>query len=211
MAIAALAVAVDSGRFRLSRSAGGRRGAASAACRSPLRLLSWPPDAHPAARSALVLAAALRRRAGSAGGAARQAQAYPQWQFSRGSARCNQCHYAPGGGGLINSYGRDADGELSSFGGEGEFLHGAVQLPAWLALGGDLRGGFVDQDVQDPDGNAVAVFPMQADLAARVALPLGLSVSGILGLRGQFGIRSARAVSELPAHLDSRLISREHY
>src|SRR5690349_11680835 len=46
------------------------------------------------------------------------ARAYPQWQLSSGAVRCNQCHYAPAGGGLINSYARDAVGdELSTFGG----------------------------------------------------------------------------------------------
>src|SRR4029453_2911043 len=73
-----------------------------------------------------------------------RAQAYPMWQLSTGAARCNQCHYAPGGGGLLTSYGRDAVGEdLSTFGGDGAFLHGAVTLPGWLAIGGDLRGAFV--------------------------------------------------------------------
>jgi hypothetical protein len=145
-------------------------------------------------------------------GHARPAHAYPQWQLSTGAARCNQCHYAPGGGGLINSYGRDAAGELSTFGGNGGFLHGALTLPTWLALGGDLRGGFVDQDVQDPNGNQVAVFPMQADLAARVALPSGFSLSGIIGLRDQ--IRDPDLL--VPAQnfqpvSTSQLISREHY
>ena len=58
------------------------------------------------------------------------AHAYPQWQLSTGAARCNECHYAPGGGGLINGYGRDAIGsELSTIPGDGNFLHGAVTPP----------------------------------------------------------------------------------
>ncbi len=144
-------------------------------------------------------------------GRARVAHAYPQWQLSTGNARCNQCHYAPAGGGLINSWGRDADGDLSTFGGNGAFLHGAVQLPAWLAIGGDFRGGFVDQDVQDPAGNTVAVFPMQADLAGRVALPLGFSVSGVVGLRGQ--VRDPDLLvpyQNFHPISTSQLISREH-
>ena len=143
----------------------------------------------------------------------RPAHAYPQWQLSTGAVRCNQCHYAPAGGGLINSYGRDAVGdELSSFGGNGAFLHGAVSLPIWLALGVDLRGAFVDQDVQDPGGPTVAVFPMQADVTARVALPAGFSVEGVLGLRGQ-----VRDPDQLVPYQNfqpvstSELISREHY
>src|SRR5258708_16116681 len=93
-----------------------------------------------------------------------RAEAFPQWQLSTGNTHCNQCHYAPAGGGLINNYGRDAAGEdLSTFGGDGAFLHGAVPLPSWLALGGDLRGAFAGQDVQDPSGPTYAFFPMQAD------------------------------------------------
>jgi hypothetical protein len=141
------------------------------------------------------------------------ARAYPQFQLSTGTTRCNQCHYAPAGGGLLNSYGRDADGEqLSTFGGNGAFAHGAVRLPAWLALGVDLRGAFVDSDVQDPAGPTVAVFPMQADLSARVALPKGFSVSAVGGFRGQVRdpdllvpIQNFQPVST------SELISREHY
>lgn len=143
----------------------------------------------------------------------RPARAYPQWQLSTGAVRCNQCHYAPAGGGPINSYGRDAVGEeLSSFGGNGAFLHGAVSLPSWLALGGDFSGAFVDQDVQDPAGPTVAVFPMQADVSARVALPAGFSIEGVLGFRGQVRdpdllvpIQNFQPVST------SQLISREHY
>jgi len=142
----------------------------------------------------------------------RVAQAYPQWQLSTGAARCNQCHYAPAGGGLINSYGRDQDGELSTFGGDGGFLHGSVDLPTWLALGGDFRAGFVDQDVQDLNGNTVAVFPMQADLTARIALPLGFSVLGVLGFRDQ--VRNPDVLipeQNFQPVSTSQLVSREHY
>ena len=141
------------------------------------------------------------------------AEAYPQWQLSTGASRCNQCHYAPAGGGLLTSYGRDAVGEeLSTFGGNGELLHGAVRLPAWLALGGDFRGGFVDNDVQDPNGPTVAVFPMQADLSARVGLPAGFSVVGTGGLRGQ--VRDPNLLVPIQNYQPvstSQLISREHY
>ena len=141
------------------------------------------------------------------------ARAYPQWQLSTGATRCNQCHFAPSGGGPINSYGRDAVGEqLSTYGGNGAFLHGAVSLPPWLALGGDLRGAFVANDVQDPGGAQVAVFPMQADLSARVALPAGFSIEAIGGLRGQ--VRSPDQVVPLQNYQPvstSQLVSREHY
>jgi hypothetical protein len=141
------------------------------------------------------------------------ARAYPQWQLSTGATRCNQCHFAPAGGGPINSYGRDAVGEqLSTFGGNGAFLHGAVSLPTWLALGGDFRGAFVDNDVQDPGGAQIAVFPMQADLSARVALPAGFSIEAIGGLRGQ--VRNPDQMVPLQNYQPvstSQLVSREHY
>jgi hypothetical protein len=141
------------------------------------------------------------------------AWAYPQWQLSTGAVRCNQCHFSPSGGGLINDYGRDAVGDqLSTFGGNGAFLHGAVGLPGWLALGGDFRGAFVVNDVQDPGGPQVAAFPMQADLEARVALPAGFSVEAVGGLRGQ--VRNPNEVVPLQNYQPvstSQLVSREHY
>src|SRR4051812_19187490 len=89
------------------------------------------------------------------------AEAYPQWQFSSGTSRCNQCHFNPAGGGLINTFGRDAAGEeLSTWKGNGGFLHGAVDLPNWLALGADLRGAFLRHDAGNPDGPTNAIFPM---------------------------------------------------
>ncbi|HLK88997.1 MAG TPA: hypothetical protein VKZ18_03830 [Polyangia bacterium] len=143
----------------------------------------------------------------------RPARAYPQWQLSTGAVRCNQCHYAPAGGGLINNYGRDAVGEdLSTFGGDGAFLHGAATLPSWLALGADLRGAFVDQSVQDPNGPTIAVFPMQADATARLALPAGFSLEGVVGLRGQ--VRDPDVlipIQDFQPVSTSQLISREHY
>jgi hypothetical protein len=142
-----------------------------------------------------------------------RALAFPQWQLSSGSTRCNQCHYAPAGGGLVNSFGRDAAGEqLATFGGNGELLHGAVALPTWLSLGGDLRGAFVDQDVQDPAGPTVAAFPMQADLDTRVGLGAGLSLSGTVGFRGQVRDPDVLVPRQNYQPIStSRLISREHY
>src|SRR3954469_16601478 len=114
-----------------------------------------------------------------------RALAYPQWQFSSGAARCNQCHFAPGGGGLPNGYGRMENGdELSTFEGNGMLLHGKAHVPGWLAVGADLRGAIVSNDVQDPSGPTLAAFPMQADAEARVAIG-PVSVYATLGLRGQ--------------------------
>jgi len=141
------------------------------------------------------------------------AGAYPQWQFTSGATRCNQCHYDPAGGGLITSYGRDADGDdLSTFNGNGAFLHGAVQLPARLSLGGDFRGATVANDVQDPGGATYAIFPMQADLYGRVILGPALSLSATGGFRGQVRNPGDPVPTQNYQPIDSsRLISREHY
>jgi hypothetical protein len=142
----------------------------------------------------------------------RQAQAYPQWQLSSGSVRCTQCHFAPGGGGLVTQYGRDAIGdEESTFGGNGSLFYGAGHLPSWLAFGGDLRGAYVAQAVQDPSGTSQAVFPMQADLEARIAV-YDFSIYATGGVRGQ--VRSNLDLvpdQNYQPISTSRLISREHY
>ncbi|HVZ71339.1 MAG TPA: hypothetical protein VHJ20_03105 [Polyangia bacterium] len=145
-------------------------------------------------------------------GGARGAHAYPQWQFSSGTSRCDQCHFAPAGGGLINSYGRDAAGEdLATFGGNGAFLHGATTLPAWLALGGDLRGALVSEDDGDIDGTQTAVFPMQADAEARLSFGL-VSVYGVAGLRGQERDSAEPIPLQNYQPVDtSRFVSREHW
>jgi hypothetical protein len=142
------------------------------------------------------------------------AHAYPQWQFASGTTRCGNCHFSPTGGGLLSSYGRDEAGEeLSTFHGDGELLHGIGRaLPSWLSLGGDLRGAFVVNDVQDPSGASVAVFPMQAELGARIGLPAGLSISATVGMRGQ--VRRPDEIvpdQNYQPVSDSQLVSREHF
>src|SRR5438552_12584518 len=118
--------------------------------------------------------------------APRAAQAYPQWQFSSGTSRCNQCHFSPAGGGLITNYGRDAVGEdLSSWQGNGGFLHGAVELPTWLALGFDTRLAALRHEAGNPDGPLTAYFPMLADAYLRVAFLDQFSLSVTAGYRGQ--------------------------
>jgi hypothetical protein len=140
------------------------------------------------------------------------AQAYPQWQFSSGTSRCNQCHFSPSGGGLITNYGRDATGEdLSSFEGNGGFLWGAFELPGWLALGFDTRGAVLRHQAGNPEPTT-AVFPMQADLQARVAFADAFSLSATVGYRGQARKSPAGLGNEnyYPASADV-VISREHY
>jgi len=141
-----------------------------------------------------------------------RAEAYPQWQFSSGATRCDQCHFDPAGGGLPNSYGRDASGEdLATFGGNGAFLHGAVNLPSWVALGGDLRGAVASNDVDDINGTSVAAFPMQADAEGHFGYG-PLSFYGVLGLRGQ--VRSSSDIvpdQNYQPVSTSELVSREHW
>jgi hypothetical protein len=140
------------------------------------------------------------------------AHAYPQWQFSSGTSRCNQCHFAPAGGSLITNYARDAIGEdLSSLQGNGGFAFG-VDLPGWLALGVDLRGAYLRHYAGNPDGTMSALFPMQADAQARVAFADTFSLMATVGYRG-----SARTASNelgdnnyFPASAD-RFIAREYY
>jgi hypothetical protein len=140
------------------------------------------------------------------------AHAYPQWQFSSGTSRCNQCHFSPAGGGLLTGYGRDAVGEdVSTWQGNGGVLHGAVDLPAWLALGLDARGAALHHQAGNPR-SPWSVFPMQADLQARVAFTDAFSLQATAGYRGR-----ARSADEPLADDNyhpgaaSAFISREHF
>ena len=130
--------------------------------------------------------------------AAGRADAYPEFQFSTGATRCSECHLAPMGGGLLADYGRQEAGDTISDGGDGAFLHGLVEPPGWLAIGGDVRlAGFGRQG----RGTEAAVFPMQAELSARVAFR-GVSVEATAGVLE--AIRDANPLAE-------RIGSREHF
>jgi hypothetical protein len=150
-------------------------------------------------------------------GAAR-ARAYPQWQLSGGVTRCNQCHVAPAGGGLLNAQGRRAAGDdLSTFAGDGALLHGAAQLPAWLVFGADLRSGFAARDVQDPNGIRRSLSPMVVDAGVLLSVK-GWSLSGTLGTRGDLDGDGAQSGAQtrvpsqnyqpLPA---AGVVSRQHW
>ncbi len=129
--------------------------------------------------------------------------AYPQFQLSTGSERCQRCHLSPAGGGLLNDYGRSEAGDTISGRGDGSLLHGVWSPPGWLALGGDLRGALLAKQL---DGEAVELlgFPMQADVSTRAAAgPVSLNLT--IGLRG-----AARQRPPGPA-VAAWLASREHY
>lgn len=131
---------------------------------------------------------------------ARTAESYPRFQLSTGTARCQDCHVSPGGGGLIDDYGRLEAGDTISRGGDGALLHGAWDPPDWIRLGGDVRAATALKQ-QDGEREAFA-FPMQAELYAAVG-GRGVTAYIAAGLRG--GARDPQ-----PA-LVERLASREHY
>jgi hypothetical protein len=131
------------------------------------------------------------------------AHAYPEFQFATGSERCQACHFAPDGGGLINDFGRSEASDTISWKGDGRFLHGAWAPPERIAFGGDFRFATLANAREEDDPN-LAVFPMQADLYARVAAgPITLYATG--GLNG-----NARSRPD-GAGLETYLVSREHY
>ncbi len=69
-----------------------------------------------------------------------------------GYTNCTACHVSPGGGGLLNAYGRSLSKELISTWStknEAGVLHGLInteKVDEWLALGGDIRGAQVHQE-----------------------------------------------------------------
>lgn len=131
------------------------------------------------------------------------AHAYPEFQFSTGSERCQACHFAPEGGGLLNDFGRSEAADTISWKGDGRFLHGAWTPPDAIALGGDFRFASLVA-AREEDDPRIAVFPMQADLYARIAAgPISLNLTG--GLNGNARGRPGGA------DLATYLVSREHY
>ncbi len=156
------------------------------------RRARWTPAIRAAALAAAAVATLLA--------VASAAHAYPRLHLSSGSARCQDCHLSPAGGGLLDDHGRFEAGDALSRGGDGALLHGAWDPPPWLALGGDLRAaGGLKHRGDEREGLA---FPMQAELyvAGRGA---GVTVYLAAGLRG--GARSPQPP------LVERLASREHY
>jgi hypothetical protein len=128
------------------------------------------------------------------------AAAYPQFQLSLGPDRCLACHFSPAGGGLINDYGRNEAGDTISRGGDGRFLHGAWESPAWLQLGLDLRGAAAIK--RERGDRELLAFPMQTDVYVRAG-------SEAVSLNLTAGMRGVAREGQPP--LVERLVSREHY
>lgn len=132
--------------------------------------------------------------------AAPTAEAYPEFQFSTGNARCSLCHFAPAGGGLINGYGRSEAEDISTFGGNGNFLYGIWKEPKWIKLGVDFRVAFLGRD--NGSDSDLVVFPMQGDTYANFRFA-DFSASIIVGPRA--AARTPRAA------FIERFNSREHW
>jgi hypothetical protein len=139
------------------------------------------------------------------------ASAYPHYQLSSGSERCDFCHYALAGGGLLNEWGQGESADTLGRGGDGRFLHGLIELPDWVQAGGELRVAGLVHDTGESAGARTAVFPMQADALVRFVAG-SFSLAGSVGLRGS--VRSADVSDDsgpMTASASSPLISREHY
>lgn len=91
------------------------------------------------------------------------AAAYPQYTLSR-QTTCSACHVSPAGGGLLDGMGPITAEDDTTFGGDGGFLEGKVELPEWLKVGGDVRvaAGASDRGA----GLGGAAFPMQLETYA---------------------------------------------
>jgi hypothetical protein len=149
--------------------------------------------------------------------AASRADAYPHYQLSSGTVQCAQCHLAPAGGGLLTQWGQEEGADTVSLGGNGHFLHGLVELPEWLAVGGDARIAALANDTGSDDGTELAWFPMQADLGVHAGSDQ-LSFTAVVGVRGAVRSGSPNTpASDPPAgdatspSLRSYLVAREVY
>jgi len=130
-------------------------------------------------------------------GLAARAHAYPQYQLSR-DATCTGCHVSPAGGGLLHENGfAVAESTAQWSGGSSAFLHGAIEPPDWLQLGGDVRAAAGLVGIREL---GAAAYPMQGEVYASAG-GRGFTLNVTAGLRSPQEGGSA-------AHV---LWSREHY
>jgi hypothetical protein len=144
------------------------------------------------------------------------AHGYPE-MIRYGLVSCASCHFSPSGGGLVSSYGREQSSEfLRMFGGvksgatdgqdvgsvdqgsaqDFDFLHGTVELPDWLTVGGDIRA--VKSTVRSADVNHQSSKLTEAD----VELALTFSRLDLVASGGRI---------EKPETGHGEFISRRHY
>jgi hypothetical protein len=144
------------------------------------------------------------------GASSRDALAFPHYQFSSETSSCSMCHFAPAGGGILNDWGRGESVDTLSWSenGEADALHGAVEMPDWLALGGDLRLAGLFKDTGKESDKKLLFFPMQVDLNARVEKG-EWSFTGSVGLRGQ--ARKTDNARGPQGDALSYIVSRRHY
>lgn len=95
-------------------------------------------------------------------------QAFPD-TIRHGYANCTTCHVSPGGGGLLNGYGRSLSKELiSTWGKQGEEqpMHGLAKIPEGtldkFLIGGDAR--YLSRRTQGKSVDVDEGFLMQAQL-----------------------------------------------
>jgi len=110
------------------------------------------------------------------------AHAYPQFQLSKDQT-CTSCHLSPAGGGILNENGLNVIQATSWRGDDPTPFYGAVNLPSWFALGGDIRaaGGYYGAAQNDPNRGPV-LFPMQAEVSGAARLPAHFSLYVTAGL-----------------------------
>ena len=140
------------------------------------------------------------------------ARAYT-WMARHGYSSCAPCHLDPSGGGILTAYGRSVGSLVLNTRWEeqseeqdttGEFLLGAVPLPAEIMLGGDARLLWLAQKLEETDVRHYT-FLMQADVEAAFRVH-GVLGSGSIGYAedGAFGA----AITNAP---EKNLVSRVHW
>lgn len=129
------------------------------------------------------------------------AQAFPD-MVRHEYGNCATCHVSISGGGVLTAYGRALSSEVLSMvrGSEAEnkALWGALPLPDWLAIGGDLRGMQTyreDQKVRDGK-----YFLMMSD----VELAIGNAAIVAVASAGSKAVRTDRRD-------EVEYVSRRHY
>ena len=143
-----------------------------------------------------------------------RAQAYP-WMIRHHYTGCGACHADPSGAGPLTAYGRIAGGDFLALktGGQAppsedspsaRFLFGAVPLPNWLELGGDVR---LMSLTSKPRGVPLTnrLVWMQLDAHATITVSRFVA-SGSLGYAPEGALGAA-----LTRGTENNLVSRQHW